>query len=289
MIRFIGTALFCAAAILAGDLLFRTSLLRWVRPVILTPISRAVVQAPVQVYWDGPRRMRVFLTALGDERQDLGVHESPFVLDAPQFPREGGYRIDLEALTFPSWIRATRWFQVHAPEVPSPKVPPEPQERPPQQVPPEKADTSRALTRARLARDKAQERTKAMRDENNTLRSDNDRLTKQVETLAQTQEEDAAHVEELERRLTQLAEENRALAEENAAIRQRLGSVVPCTVWGYFSLQRLQSWIPVPNRILLVSDATGRVFRGQLECETIRRADVTADSICFCVGNSWGG
>ena len=285
MIRFIGTALFCAAAILAGDLLFRTSLLRWVRPVILTPISRAVVEAPVQVYWDGPRRMRVFLTAVGDPRQDLGVHESPFVLDTPQFPREGGYRIDLEALTFPSWIRATRWFQVHAPEV-SPKVPPEPP--PPQEAQPEKADMSRALARARLARDKAQERTKAMRDENSTLRSDNERLAKQVETLAQTQEEDAAHAEELERRLTQLADENRALAEENAAIRQRLGSVVPCTVWGYFSIQRPQM-IPVPNRILMVSDATGRVFRGQLECETVRRADVTAASICFCVGNSWGG
>lgn len=283
MIRFIGTALFCAAAILAGDLLFRTSLLRWVRPVILTPVSRAVVEAPVQVYWDGPRRMRVFLTAVGDERHDLGVHESPFVLDAPQFPREGGYRVDLEALSFPTWIRATRWFQVHAPEVPQ-KVPPEP----PHDVPAEKVDMSRALARARLARDKAQERTKALRDENATLRGESERLAKQVETLAQTQEEDAAHVEELERRLTQLAEENRSLADENAAIRQRLGSVVPCTVWGYFSFPRPQT-VPVTRRVLMVSDTTGRVFRGQLECETVRRDDVTAASICFCVGNSWGG
>jgi regulator of replication initiation timing len=283
MIRFIGTALFCAAAILAGDLLFRTSLLRWVRPVILAPVSRAVVETPVQVYWDGPRRMRVFLTAVGDERRDLGVHEAPFVLDAAQFPREGGYRLDLEALTLPSWIRATRWFQVHAAEAPQ-KAPPEP----PREVPPEKADMSRALARARLARDKAQERSKMLRDENTTLRGENERLAKQVETLAQTQEEDAAHVEELERRLTQFGEENRALAEENAAIRQRLGSVVPCTVWGYFSFPRPQT-IPVTRRVLMVSDTTGRVFRGQLECETVRRDDVTAASICFCVGNSWGG
>jgi regulator of replication initiation timing len=284
MIRFIGTALFCAAAILAGDLLFRTSLLRWVRPVILTPLSRAAVEAPVQVYWDGPRRMRVFLTAVGDERQDLGVHESPFILAATQFPRAGGYRVDLEALTFPRWIRATRWFQVHAAEVP-PKPPPV---APPRDLPPEKGDLSRALTRARLARDKAQERSKVLRDENTALRNESERLSKQVETLAQTQEEDAAHVEELERRLTQFAEENRTLAEENAAIRQRLGSVVPCTVWGYYSFPRPQT-IPVTRRILMVSDTAGRVFRGQLECETVRRDDVTAASICFCVGNSWGG
>jgi hypothetical protein len=291
MIRFIGTALFCAAAILAGDLLFRTSLLRWVRPVILTPISRAVVEAPVQVYWDGPRRMRVFLTAVGDARHDLGVHESPFVLDAQQFPREGGYRVDLEALSFPNWIRATRWFQVRTRDVPQKTSQEAPPEQPPESTrgaPPEKADLSRALARARLARDKAQERTKTLRNENAALRGEGERLAKQVETLAQTQEEDAAHVEELERRLTQLAEENRVLAEENAAIRQRLASVVPCTVWGYFSIQRAQM-IPVPNRILLVTDATGRVFRGQMECETVRRADVTAVSICFCVGNSWGG
>ncbi|HUP10210.1 MAG TPA: hypothetical protein VMU47_23865 [Caldimonas sp.] len=282
MIRAIGTALLCAAAILAGDLLFRTSLLRSVRPVILAPPSRAVLEPPVQVYWDGPQRMRVFLTAVGDAERDLGVQESPFVLDASQFPREGGYRIDLAALSFGEWIRATRWFQVHTIEVPKPE------QEPPRETPPENHETERALAAARAARDKAQERSKSLREENAALRTESERLAKQVETLAQTQEEDAAHAEELERRLAQFAEENRALADENAVIRQRLGSVVPCTVWGYYSFPRPQT-VPVTRRILMVSDTRGRVFRGQLECEAVRHDDITAASICFCVGNSWGG
>jgi len=88
--------------------------------------------------------------------------------------------------------------------------------------------------------------------------------------------------------LSQLAEENRALAEENGALRLRLGSVIPCTVWGYYSYPRPQT-IPVTRRTLLVSDARGQIFRVQPDCETLRRADPTAASICFCVGNSWGG
>jgi regulator of replication initiation timing len=284
MIRAIGIALLCAAAILAGDLLFRTSLLRSVRPIILAPPSRAVLEPPVQVYWDGPQRMRVFLTAVGDEQRDLGVQESPFVLDASQFPREGGYRIDLAALSFGDWIRATRWFQVHTTEQPKPAPPP------PHETLPENRDrdAERALAVARAARDKAQERSKSLREENAALRTESERLAKQVETLAQTQEEDAAHAEELERRIGQLADENRALADENTAIRQRLSSVVPCTVWGYYSFPRPQT-VPVTRRIIMVSDTRGRVFRGQLECESVRRDDVTAASICFCVGNSWGG
>jgi regulator of replication initiation timing len=282
MIRAIGIAMLCAAAILAGDLVFRTSLLRWVRPVILVPVTRAVVEPPVQIYWDGPRRMRVFLTAVGDQPRDLGVHESPFVVAAREFPREGGYRVDLQALSFGNWIRATRWFQVHAAE------PPKPAPAAHQESPPASHDLTRALTLVRAARDKAQERSKGLRDENAALRGETERLTKQVETLAQTQEEDAAHAEELEQRLGQLAEANRALADENAAIRQRLNSVVPCTVWGYYSFPRPQT-VPVTRRILMVSDTVGRIFRGQFECETVRRDDPTAASVCFCAGNSWGG
>lgn len=286
MIRAIGIAMLCAAAILAGDLVFRTSLLRWVRPVILVPITRAVVEPPVQIYWDGPRRMRVLLTAVGDQQRDLGVHESPFVVPLREFPREGGYRVDLQALSFGNWIRATRWFQVHKAEPPKPA--PEARPESPPQRPAESRDLLRALTMARAARDKAQERSKSLRDENAVLRGETERLTKQVETLAQTQEEDAAHAEELERRLAQLAEANRALANENALVRQRLSSVVPCTVWGYYSFPRPQT-LPVTRRILMVSDTVGRIFRGQLECETLRHDDPTAASVCFCAGNSWGG
>jgi hypothetical protein len=214
------------------------------------------------------------------------VHESPFVVPLREFPREGGYRVDLQALSFGNWIRATRWFQVHKAEPPKPA--PEARPESPPQRPAESRDLLRALTMARAARDKAQERSKSLRDENAVLRGETERLTKQVETLAQTQEEDAAHAEELERRLAQLAEANRALANENALVRQRLSSVVPCTVWGYYSFPRPQT-LPVTRRILMVSDTVGRIFRGQLECETLRHDDPTAASVCFCAGNSWGG
>ena len=88
--------------------------------------------------------------------------------------------------------------------------------------------------------------------------------------------------------MTQLAEENRSLADENAALRLRLSAVNPCTVWGYYSYPRPQT-IPVTRRTLMVSDTRGQIFRAQIECETLRRSDPTAVSICFCVGNSFGG
>ncbi len=281
MIRAIGTALLCTVAVVVADILFGASLLRQVRPIILSPAGRDVVVPPVAVHWEGPRRMRVLLAAVGDERRDLGVHESPFVVDASQFPRDGGYRLDLEAERFSDWVRAARLFQVHA-------EPPKPPPQPRREAMREGRDLRRAVAVARAARDKALGRTKTLREENTSLRSESERLAKEVERLSQVQEEDAARAAELERRLTQLSEENRALADENAAIRQRLGSIVPCSVWGYYSFPRPQT-IPVTRRLLMVSDTRGRVFRTQLECEVVRRDDVTAASICFCVGNPWGG
>jgi regulator of replication initiation timing len=141
---------------------------------------------------------------------------------------------------------------------------------------------------ARAARDKALERSKTLREENATLQAESLRLGKEIERLSQVQEDDAARAAELERRLAQLGEENRALADENAALRQRLSSVVPCSVWGYYSFPRPQT-VPVTRRVLMVSDTRGRVFRTQIECEVLRRDDATAASICFCVGNPWGG
>ncbi len=282
MIRAVLTALLCAAAIIAGDALFRTSLLRWLRPVILSPVDQAVVDPPVRVSWDGPERMRVRLSIVGEEQRDLGVHESPFEIDSTQFPRAGGYEVELQGLQFGDWIRASRRFQVHA----APETPQAAQDHKPPSW--DAKDLLRALEAARTARDKAQGRTKFLNEENTALRDESERLAKQLEALYKTQEEDADHLAELERRLTQLAEENRVLADENAAIRQRLGSVIPCTVWGYFSYPRPQT-IPPTRRVLMVSDTRGQIFRAQAECELLRRADPTAASICYCVGNSWGG
>jgi regulator of replication initiation timing len=282
MIRALVTALLSAAAVVAGDIVFRTSLLQDLRPVILSPASQAVLEPPVQVQWDGPQRMRVLLSIVGEAPRDLGVHESPLDLDRDQFPRDGGYEIEVQALRLGNWIRATRRFQVHA--TPAAPAPQEDHSTHPDEI----KNLLRALDAARTARDKAHGRTKFLTEENAALRDESERLAQQLEGLYRAEEDAAARVADLERRLAQLGDENRALAEENAAIRLRLGSVIPCTVWGYYSYPRPQTF-PVPHRLLLVSDARGQIFRGQAECEIVRRADPTTASICFCVGNSWGG
>lgn len=280
--RALGTAVLCAVAVFAGDAVFRASLLHQLRPVILSPADDAVLAPPVQVQWDGPHRMRVLLSTSGGEPRDLGIHEAPFDLGGEAFPRDGGYQIELRAPRLGGWIRTTRWFQVHAPET----APVAQDGQPTRGMDVE--DLLHALDAVRHARDKAHERTKFLRDENAALRDESERLAKQLEGLYKTQEDDAARTAELERRLTQLAEEHRAVADENAALRQRLGSVIPCTVWGYYSFPRPQT-IPVTRRILMVSDTRGQVFRRQADCELLRRADPDAASICFCAGNSFAG
>lgn len=282
MIRAVVTAVLCVVGIVAGDVLFRASLLRQLRPVILSPSDQAVLDPPVRVIWDGPQQMHVFLSMAGEAQRDLGIHESPVEIARDQFPRAGGYGIELRALRLGAWIRTTRWFQVHA----APGVGRAEGDRKDRGG--ETRELLRALEAARTARDKAQERTKFLHEENAALRDESERLGRQLEALYQTQEEEAERAAELERRLAQSAEENRGLAEENAAIRQRLSSVIPCTVWGYVSYPRPQTFPPT-RRALMVADPRGQVFRGQPECELIRRGDPSAASICFCVGNSWGG
>ena len=282
MLKSLAAALLCAVAIVTGDVLFRTSLLSQIRPIILTPPQQAVVAPPVQIRWEGPEQMHVFLAIAGEAPRDLGLHESPFDIASDQFPREGGYQVTIEATRFSSWIRAQRWFQLHTAPVP----PPAPEDHPARVS--DNRDLVHALEAARTARDRAHGRTKFLSEENVALRDESERLAKQLEALYKSQEDDAEHTTEIERRLAQLGEENRALAEENTAMRQRLASVIPCTVWGYFSYNQPEM-IPVSRRTLLVSDARGRIFRTQPDCETTRRPDPTAVSICFCIGNSWGG
>ena len=281
MIRALATALLCGAAIIGGDVLFRASLLSQLRPIILTPGQQALVDPPVGVSWEGPQRMRVFLSNAGEEPRDLGIQESPFQLAADLFPRAGGYQLELRAVQLGTWIRASRWFQVQA----APAAP-----RPTDHEPrtPDVKDLLTALDAARTAWDRAHERTKFLSEENATLRGESARVTQQLEALYKTQEEDAERVTDLERRLRELADENRALSDENAAIRLRLNSVIPCSVWGYYSYPRVQI-VPVTHPMLTVTDIRGQVFRGQPECELMRRADASAASVCFCVGNSWGG
>jgi hypothetical protein len=281
MLRALAIALLCGAAIVGGDMVFRTSLLSGLRPIILTPAEQAVVDPPVRVSWEGPQRMRVFLSNAGEQPRDLGLQESPAELGTDLFPRDGGYQVELRAVRLGTWIHVQRWFQVHAAPAPEP-----PQNREPRA--PDAKELLNALDAARMARDRAHERTRFLSEENAALRDESARLTKQLEALYKTQEEDAEHTTDLEKHLQQLGDENRVLADENSALRLRLSGVIPCTVWGYYSYPRSEM-IPATRRVLSVSDARGQVFRGQPECEFVRRADPTAASICFCVGNSWGG
>lgn len=282
MLRTLAAALLCAAAIVTGDVVFRVSLLSQIRPIILTPPDQAIVTPPVEVRWEGPEQMRVSVAIAGEAPRDLGLHESPFDITADNFARDGGYQVTIEAPRYGRWIRAQRWFQFHTTAaVPSPT--------PEHTVHvPESRDLMHALEAARTARDRAHGRIKFLSEENAALHDESERLAKQLEALYKSQEDDAEHTAEIERRLTQLAEENRALAEENAAMRLRLGSVIPCTVWGYYSYVE-PGMVPVPRRSLLVSDGRGQIFRTQPGCENARRGDPSAASICFCVGSSWGG
>jgi hypothetical protein len=281
MIRALANALLCAAAVVAADAAFRTTLLSQIRPVILAPSDQAIVSPPVEIRWEGPQRMRVLLAAAGETLRDLGVHESPAEISGEEFRRDGGYQVEVQALQFGEWIRAARVFQVHSAPAPGTV-------RSDHGTPAAELDLRGALAAARAARDKALGRTKFLREENAALRDESQRLARQLEGSYQTQEEDAQRTADLERRLTQLSEDNRALSDENAAMRFRLGNVIPCTVWGYYSYPQPQT-IPVTRRVLLVTDPQGRIFRVQPECEISRRADPTAASVCFCVGNSWGG
>lgn len=280
MIRALGTALLCAAAVLAVDTVFRVSLLGYVRPTVLSPADQCVLEPPIVVRWEGPPSMRVRLAATGEAPRDLGVRESPFELAADQFRREGGYVLDLEAPGLGGWIGATRRFQVHAAKIAAEETPP------PEEPPRDPTDLMRALNVARAARDRAHQRAKFLTDENSALRDESARLAKQLETVYVSQEHQAADVADVERRLGQLQEDIRVLTEENAALRLRLSSVLPCSVWGYYGYSRSAT---SPRRILVVSDMQGQVFRFQAPCEAMRRADATATSVCFCVGNPWGG
>lgn len=282
MFRALLTALLCGLAVIAGDLFFRSSLLSDVRPIILSPRPQSVLNPPVTVHWDGPERMRVVLTPVGDQPRDLGIHRSPYEIGREEFIREGGYRVELQSTWLGDWIRTHRLFQVYA------RAEPADEEKEDQEV---KSPNTRflieALEAVRRVRDRARSQAKRYRHENTALRDEAARLATQIETLQSLQDDDLAHADDLESRLIQLANDYRTLSDENAMLRLRLESVIPCTVWGYYMYPRPNT-IPPTRQIVAVTDSQARIFRLQAECEAVRRGDPAASSTCFCVGNSWG-
>jgi hypothetical protein len=95
MLRPTLVALTALVAILAGDILFRNSLLRLVRPVIVEPTDGASLTPPVDLRWEGPQQMQVTLSYAGRESWDLGLHESPFELPPEHLKARGLYSVEI--------------------------------------------------------------------------------------------------------------------------------------------------------------------------------------------------
>ena len=93
----VGVALVSAAAVVGADLFMHRSLLRLLRPQILSPADGAIVSGPVTVSWEGPQPMQATLTGNG-QRIDLGLRESPFEIDPSRFPRPGQYGLELQRI-----------------------------------------------------------------------------------------------------------------------------------------------------------------------------------------------
>lgn len=273
------TALLCAAAVFAADALFRASLLDRLRPIVLTPLERSVVRPPVRISWEGREPMEVLLAPFGSAPQSLGVHASPVDIPLERFPREGGYEVELRHPEWGAWIGASRRFQMHLTRGEATAA-----------APADAGGDDRylmlAYEAARRARDKSRSRVKALRRDVAELEAEADRLAARLDEAYAAQDEDTAEITALERDLIDAVSEIRALREEVVDLRFRIGSVVPCSVWGYYAFPRPQT-IPPTRRMVRVSDDRSNVFRSADFCEEIRRGDPANDSPCFCVGDSF--
>lgn len=287
IVRLLLTAIFCGIVVIAADTLFRTSILAPVRPLVLTPTSGRVYQPPVEVQWEGPEQMRLVLRPTGGDPVDLGIQKSPASLPAHVFPRDGSYELELYGVRFPSWVQTRRQFEVFA-RTSTAAAPREANAGAPKR---EKGvglkEILRAIKASRTARDRAHERVRSLSEENAALREESEKLLAQLEALSNAQDEDSTHIHSLEQQLAELRQQNRALFDELQVLRLRLSTLPPCSVWGYYSFPRPNTF-PATRRVVVVSDSAGRIFHSQAECELGRRADPTAGSLCFCAAGPWG-
>jgi hypothetical protein len=281
MLRLLRLAAVVMISVVAADLLFRASLLRLVRPVIVDPADGAVVAAPVQVRWEGPRRMRATLRYAGRESWDLGVHESPFEIPRESLRERGLYSVELRAMALGDWIGATRSFSTDG----EPALAPAPPQR--DDVSAKLAALEESLQEMRDSQEDSHDENTNLYEENASIREENAILTEELQQTAESEQRAAGQLAGLEREYARLADENRLLMDEVLQLRSRLGNIVPCSVWGYFAVPRLQT-LPPTRRTVVVSDGDGEVFRSQSACEQFRRPDQSSVSICFCVGSSFG-
>ncbi len=273
--------------ILAGDVVFRTSLLYQVRPVVLLPAEQTVVSPPVTVDWDGPTTMNVQLRVTGGPSTDFGQQRAPFTLTQADFPRDGGYELILEHPRFGALVSARRQFRILT-AIEEAQAAPDPTTAAPKATTakPKNLPSDRATPRA--ARARLYKRLRVLADENQRLHDENKRLAEEMESITSEESESTERSSESEDQLATLAAEQQRLLQDNALLQLRLSGVVPCSVWGYFSYPQAQ-FTSIPRRVLLVTDPGGNVFSTPAQCEWIRRSDTTAATSCFCVGNSFGG
>jgi len=271
----IGVALISAAAVVVADLVMHSSLLRLLRPQILTPADGAIINGPVTVSWDGPQPMQATLTANG-QRLDLGMRESPFEIDPTRFPRPGQYGVELHAAHLGSFIRAERRFMVRRAPLRGAAVPLDTAESPPAERPPAAAPDAGDLT---AERDRLRVELATLQAELTASRREKDGSDDALDAL---QADSDARVAAAEARRDEMTRDVVAALQENQALRQRLASIPPCTVWGYLAQPRMQGGMPV--RMVMVSDRAGNVFRNQMQCAATQRNDQTGVSQCICVG-----
>lgn len=272
-------AILIGAAVIAADLIFRTSLLRAVWPLVVVPPDGAIITPPVLVRWEGPESMRATLTGSG-YREDLGVRTNPFEIASEQFPRAGQYTVELEPAGFPWMGGAERRFLVRLPEDDRPVM------GSPEDASSEDGELHEALQRLEAERDRATTESEALREENRRLEAQTRELSEQIDLLESEQLRTQTEQERAEMDQAQLLDQQQQLLQENRELRSRLEGIPPCITWGYLFYPRPQT-VPPTQRYVVVSDSRGRVFQNQMECELVRRRNPAAVSPCVCVGTTF--
>ncbi|GIW41139.1 MAG: hypothetical protein KatS3mg076_1716 [Candidatus Binatia bacterium] len=265
----------------AGDAVFRTSLWRTLRPVVVEPPEGAEAKLPVRVAWEGPRRMRVVLRYGGRKTWDLGVRRSPFRIPDSYLEERGIYHLELRSPDWPRWIRAERTF-FFVPDVRRSR------ETRGGEVGKQLAALERSLVQLREVQEKLRDENTGLYEENAAIREENAILTEELHRLAEAERRATGRLEALEQEHRELLQAHRSLLDEVERLRLRLASVVPCSVWGYLAFPR-PGTIPPTRQRVTVSNDRAEVFRTQEDCERHRRGDPGSASPCFCVGNSWAG
>ncbi|MEO8601421.1 MAG: hypothetical protein ABI629_02485 [bacterium] len=272
----VGVALVSAAAVISTDLAMHSSLLRALRPQVVSPADGAIVNGPVTVSWDGPQPMNATLTGNG-QRIDLGLRESPFEIDPTRFPRPGQYGVELAAPRFGAFVRADRRFMVRRAPLRGAAVPLETGETPQPAAHPAAPDT--ASTELTFERDRLRIELATVQGELTAVRREKDGTDDALDAL---QSDSDARLAAADARREDLAREHLQLLQAYQLLRQRLASIPACTVWGYLAAPRMQG--SAPSRMVLVSDRSGNVFRSERQCAAVRRADPSGMSGCVCVG-----